>query len=573
MKLRDYQQDAKQSFFKYYDEGNTGNPLIVIAAGGGKSLVIGQLIKDIIMPYPAQRIIMATHVSDLVINNYEKIIKQWPDAPAGIYSAGLNKKQPWAQIVCGSVQSMYKKVAALSHRDILIIDEAHLLSDKDSGMYRMFINELKKINPFLKVVGFTATEWRTKGGHLLDQKNAIFTDVIYNIGLGELTRRGYLTPLISKSSLIQADLSKCKITAGEFNAKEAELIMDNTELTKAALDEVEILAKDRKHFLFFCQGVDHAYHVRDELRLRGWDADVVTGETPQEHRTAMLNKFRTSKTRYALVNNAVLTTGTDLPNVDCVVWLRGTKASLLYIQINGRGTRVIYAAGYDLETQQGRLEAIANGFKPNCLVLDYAGNIERFGAVDLIHPPARKKNKNDKDEKPKITPQKICPSCREPIAISIRECKCGYIFEVQAKASHEQAASSMAIMSHELTIEKFDIAKVMYKIHTGASGIPTLRVQYYDFFGLIASEYICFSHVGYPRDKAIKWALDRGILFSEIPKTTENAYEMMDKFKDPTAIYAKKSGKYINIEGYEFEESNYQIISEKTKLPPLIQTN
>ncbi len=554
---RDYQEEAIQSIFKYYEDGNTGNPIISAATGAGKAIMIAEFMRRVLMQYPGEKIIMATHVADLVSQNFNELLEQWPEAPIGIYSAGLGKKQPWASIVCAGVQSVYKKAHQLGYRAFLIIDEAHLLSPKESGMYMTLIAELEKQNPYLKVIGFSATPWREKGGSLIDQKNAIFTDIIYEVGIGYLVKRGYLSPLISKSSLIQADLSGVKILGGEYNIKQAEAALDRDELTKAAIGEIEVLAKDRNHFLFFCQGVDHAYHVRDELRARGWESDIITGETPQIERTRLLDKFKKSKSKYALVNNAVLTTGTNLPNVDCLIFLRATQSASLYIQICGRGARPIYAPGYDLSTDDNRLMAIANGFKPNCLVLDYAGNIERFGAVDLIEMP-RSKNKKG-DDKPTCPPQKICPSCREPVFISVRQCACGYEFIFEEKEAHGKSASNAAIMAAEIKPERYEISKVIYKVHIGASGIPTLRVQYYDYFGFIASEYVCFSHAGYARVKACDWFNDRrpsnislNKWYEKLPNDTDEANFMSEDFKKPIAIFAKKSGKYMQITGYEF---------------------
>lgn len=553
MKLRDYQVEAVDAIFKYYEDGNTGNPIVCVATGGGKSLIIAEFAKRVLQQYPKERIIMGTHVADLISQNYQKIITQWPDAPVGIYSAGIGMKQPWASIVCGGVQSMYKKAPQLGYRAFLIIDECQLLSPKDDGMYMTLIAELQKLNPHLKVIGFSATPWREKGGSLIDQENAIFTDIIHEVSFGYLVKRGYLAPLISKSSLIQADLSGVQKLGGEYNLKQAEAAFDRDELTRAALDEVEQLTCDRRHFLFFCSGVEHSHHVLLELRRRGWHADVITGETPQPERTAMLNKFKTSKTRYALVNNAVLTTGTDLPNADCLIFLRATQSTILYIQICGRLSRPIYAANYDLSTDAGRLAAIANGIKPNGLVLDYGTNIERFGAVDLIEMPRKKKpGALDALLKPTSPPQKICPSCREPIFIGTMECKCGYIFEAEEKLNHNRAASNAAIMADEIKPEKYNIARIIYKKHTGASGTPTLRVQYYDHFGIITSEYVCFEHKGYARKKAEKWAFQRGLV-CEYPKDIDEAVEMSGIFIAPKAIWTKKSGKYMEIVSYDFE--------------------
>jgi len=556
MKLRDYQRDAVDSIFKYYEDGNKGNPIISAATGAGKSLILGEFIKIVLQKWPSEKIIMATHVADLVGQNYQKVIAQWPDAPVGIYSAGLGKRQPWASIVCGGIQSVHKKAHLFGYRSILLIDECQLLSPHAEGMYMSFIKELKKNNPHLKVVGLSATPWRQKGGSLVNQENAIFTDIIYDIGLKYLVDQGYLSPLIGKSSIIQADLSKFTKGRNEFTQEQMSHAMDNVELINSSIDEIEELAKDRKYFMFFCAGIQHAHHATSVLRSRGWDADCITGDTSQEERTRLLNKFRNSKTRYALVNNTVLTTGTDLPNADCLVLWRPTKSSSLYVQIAGRGARPVYAPGFDLSTNKGRLNAIAQGPKRNCLILDYAGNIERFGAVDLIAmPPAKSKNKNDQ---PTIAPQKICPKCREPNPIVARQCHCGHEFEFDDSLKHGNAASTGAIMSSEIKPEKFKIHKVIYKTHMASSGYPSLRVQYYDLFGFVASEFVAFSN---PKGKffAEKWfaerkpndlsALDWAKLF---PGDTSRAFAMRDRFAIPKTLYAKKSGKYMDITGFEF---------------------
>lgn len=556
LKPRDYQDDAVQSFFDYYAAGNKGNPIIVAATGAGKSLILAELIKKIMTGYAGQRVIMATHVATLVSQNAQKIIAQYPNCNLGIYSAGLGKKQPWADVVYGGIQSMYKHPENFGKRDLLFIDEVHLLSPAADGMYTKFIEGLKKANPYLKVVGLSATPWRQKGGSLIDQENAILTDIIYDISLGYLIKRGYLTGLVGKSSLIQADLSKVKKIGGEFNLKQLEEAFDKEELTQAALDEVEQLAFDRKFFLFFCSGLDHCAHVEANLKARGWECYTITGSTTQRERDFLLNKFRRSWSRIALINNTVLTTGTDLPNADCLVFLRGTKSSALFIQICGRVARTVYADGYDMSTDTGRLQAIANGPKPSALILDYGGNIQRFGAVDLIEAPRSRNNSNDSGE-PTSPPQKICPSCREPLHVTVRECHCGHIFDAPDRINHETAATTLAIMSTEIKPIKHEIIDTKYKSHVAKSGAPCLRVQYYDKMGFLASEYIPFSQFGNIKEKAYEWF--REVTDEEhhdnLPKNTEEALALKHLYNSPSFIHLRKKGQYKEIVKREYPET------------------
>ena len=104
-----------------------------------------------------------------------------------------------------------------------------------------------------------------------------------------------------------------------------------------------------------------------------------------------------------LTNANVLTTGFNAPGVDLIAMLRPTKSVGLYVQMIGRGTR------------------LANG-KDNCLVLDFAGNVERHGPIDRIDGRKRKK-----DDEEGAAPVKTCPDCQTIVHASTRLCPtCGY---------------------------------------------------------------------------------------------------------------------------------------------------
>src|SRR6187549_1768212 len=103
--LRDYQRQGIDEFYKYCGE-NDGNPLIVLPTGSGKSLVIAQLCKEIIEAHPAARVLIVTHIKELIRQDYEELMSLWPEAPAGIYSAGLRRRDASAQILFGGIQSL-----------------------------------------------------------------------------------------------------------------------------------------------------------------------------------------------------------------------------------------------------------------------------------------------------------------------------------------------------------------------------------------------------------------------------------------------------------------------------------
>ncbi|MEY9740642.1 superfamily II DNA or RNA helicase [Bradyrhizobium japonicum] len=92
-KLRYYQRDSIDAVYDYWAEKPDGNPLIVIPTGGGKSPVLGTITEEMIGFEPQTRIVMATHVSELIEQNYAELMGLWPFAPAGIFSAGLGRRE------------------------------------------------------------------------------------------------------------------------------------------------------------------------------------------------------------------------------------------------------------------------------------------------------------------------------------------------------------------------------------------------------------------------------------------------------------------------------------------------
>ena len=70
------------------------------------------------------RILVVTHVKELLEQNYQELIEHWPDAPAGLYSAGLDRRDVGQQITVAGVQSIFRKPDILGDVDLVLVDEA-----------------------------------------------------------------------------------------------------------------------------------------------------------------------------------------------------------------------------------------------------------------------------------------------------------------------------------------------------------------------------------------------------------------------------------------------------------------
>src|SRR5580704_4271205 len=194
--LRPYQDESVNSVLKYWAEGG-GNPLVEMATGTGKSLVIAALAKYLRETYSV-RVLMLVHTRELVAQNAQALVRAWPGVPLGIYSAGLNKRDTHHPILFGSIQSLYKRGAMLGARDVIMVDECHLIPKDGSGMYRTLLGDLRKQCPDLRVVGFTATPFRLDSGRLDEGKDRLFDKVVYKYDIARGVNDGFLSPLVAK---------------------------------------------------------------------------------------------------------------------------------------------------------------------------------------------------------------------------------------------------------------------------------------------------------------------------------------------------------------------------------------
>ena len=549
--LRYYQQEAVNAVYAHLQAKPDANPCAVLPTGAGKSIVIAKIVSDAATLWNG-RILILAHVKELLEQNAAKIAALCPELQIGMYSAGLNRRDTENQVLVAGIQSVYTKAAELGKFDLILIDEAHLIPPDGDGMYQTLLNEEKELNPNVRLIGFTATPYRLRGG-LICKKENLLNEICYEIGVRELILHKYLSPLRSKNGRTKADLMNLHIRAGEFLADEIAQRMDNAELVHAACREMNTLTRDRKKVLIFCSSVAHAEHVKAEIEKEsGQECGIVTGNTPKDLRAEILDRFKGIPIKADLfgnvkpplkflVNVSVLTTGFDAPAIDTVVLLRPTASAGLYYQMVGRGFRLSPDTG-----------------KEDCMILDYGGNIMRHGPVDMIRI-----EETSPDGKKKQPPaMRECPQCMAVFPAGRIKCPdCGYeIPREEGKLHHNSHAASDGILSTESSEAEFEVKRVYYSKHfkrNAPEKPPTFRVEYYIGFNDYISDWVCPEHTGYARKKAEKWWEDRTGF--PLPDTVDECmiYADAGKIREPTSIKVKNmpGSKWPTITGYVFPEN------------------
>jgi DNA repair protein RadD len=532
--LRDYQNP--EPVWEFYrqrkGDGQIHNALIVMPTGAGKSIVVAAIVKDMLERFGGRRVLVLTHQKELIAQNFEKLQSLYPQCEPGIYSASLGRKQTDNKVIFAGIQSVHNKAHQLGDFSLILIDECHTIPKSGGGMYRRFIDTMNRLCGKVPVIGLTATPYRMDSGFLHKGEGALFTDIALEVHINDLLERGYLCPLTTKRVGFVIDATGVKKRGGEYITEELEALVDP--VTEDALADAIPRIEGRKSGIVFCVTVKHAHHVSDYLNAHGITCAVVSGETPKAERDRLLIQYKSGGLR-CLANVNVLTTGFDAPATDFLIMLRPTQSPGLYVQMGGRGMR------------------LADG-KYDCLVLDYAGNIQRHGPIDAIQI-REKKSKGDGE-----APVKVCPQCETIVHASLRTCECGYEFPPPA-LKIEKHASKAAILSKDYEPEWVAVDRVSYSRWPGKDGKPdTMRVDYWNDAGLfpvrIASEFVCVFHpMGWAREKAHKWCARTNFSLETIVEDLLNhdGKHLNQLMKGPSSILLDTRGKYATIVDYQFD--------------------
>ncbi len=383
--LRPYQRDCVQATLHYFRKHHTP-AVLTLPTGAGKSLVIAELAR-----IAKGRVMVLTHVKELVEQNHAKYESY--DLTAGIFSAGLGRKETQEKVVFASVQSLANALDQFTEQfSLLVIDECHRVPDDENSAYRRVIQHLQSINPTLRILGLTATPYRLgmgwiyqyhTRGQVKTEQPRFFRDCIFELPIRYLLDEGYLTPPKWVDMAVKGyDFSSLTLTqTGHFREQDVERILQRSQrATPMIIEQVIKASLDRKGIMIFASTVNHAQEIMSYLIDE--NAALIIGDTPLIERDRIIQDFKHQKIKF-LVNVSVLTTGFDAPHVDLVAILRPTESISLYQQIVGRGLR------------------LANG-KTDCLILEFAGNCYDLYQPDIGDP------KPNSDSELVMVP---CPAC------------------------------------------------------------------------------------------------------------------------------------------------------------------
>jgi DNA repair protein RadD len=387
VQLRPYQKEASGAAISWLKQ--CVEPCLIEAAtGSGKSLIVADIADVLLQMSGGKGVLCIVPSAKLAKQNHAKFLKT-TKKPASIYSASAGSKCLRHSVIfatpvsiLNSINYVTKKVCAI------IIDEAH----KTTPTVIEIIEKLRELNPLIRVIGLTATPYRTGEGYIykidvdgtpLPEElcsKAYFTKLVYRVTKFDLERMGYLTParlmpIGAEAYNLSGLPRKQNLTEEQLNA----VYLGQGRATALILAEVVHECRDRHSVMIFAATVQHAQEIAASLPTE--QTRVIGGaiNMGKDARKKVEDDFEKGLYKY-LVSVGTMTTGVDFPDVDAIVIMRLTESLNLLEQIIGRGSRLPERGG-----------------KKDFLLFDYADNMPtHYGEdVDFYNPQVMAKIKSE----------------------------------------------------------------------------------------------------------------------------------------------------------------------------------
>lgn len=300
----------------------------------GKSLIIADIAANL-----SDKVLVFSPTKEILEQNFKKYCSYGFDN-ASIYSASFNSREI-SDVTFATIGSVKSCPELFSSFKYVIVDECHLCKPEE-GMYKTFFKELK-----CKVLGLTATPYRLYSyqeyGSILKfltrMSNKLFKELLYYVQIEDMVNNGYLArPKYYECPPVEWNEGNLQLnsTCRDYTDKSVVQEYERVDMYHWLVSVVKRLQHPksgipRKGILVFTKFVKEA-----EMLARSVPScEMVCGETPMKERDAIIERFKTGKTK-VLVNSQVLVVGFDYPALDTVVMARPTRSLSQYYQILGR---------------------------------------------------------------------------------------------------------------------------------------------------------------------------------------------------------------------------------------------
>jgi superfamily II DNA or RNA helicase len=337
---------------------DTGRALAVLATGLGKTVVISEVVADLLRDgrVPHDRVLVLAHTRDLVQQLH---VAFWHQLPRWVPTHQLVEGETptfWDGVTFATVQSVHRRRESLPAFGLVVVDEAHHVGAET------FVETLAALSAPMRA-GVTATPWR---GDYYDIES-MFGPALIQMGIAEGLQGGFLSNVDYRLFAdnvdweVVQDLSTHRYSLAQLNRR---LILPTRDEEAARIVAEIYRSAERRGGIVFSPSIQHAREFAAMLRSFGFRAEEISSADEPRQRDLKLSRFRGGEYDF-MATVDLFNEGVDLPDVDLIVFLRVTHSRRIFVQQLGRGLRL----------SKGKI---------NVVVLDFVTDLRRVAdVVDL----------------------------------------------------------------------------------------------------------------------------------------------------------------------------------------------
>ena len=316
----------------------------------------------------------------------------------------------------------------------------------------------------------TATPERGDGKGLGRDYDGIADTIVEGPPMRWLINNGYLTDYVIRAPLpADLDLSDVQVGAnGEYNLNQLRKAVHRSTKIVGNVVDTYLEHTPGKLGIVFAVDIEHARELTREFNSKGVVAELITAEDDESSRREILRRYRSRET-LVLVNVDLFGEGFDLPAIEVVMFARPTASYGLYVQMFGRGLRLMidraYMQQWENYTAEQRLAVIAASPKPVAHIHDHVGNVLHFfGPPDKPREWSLDARAGRRSGPSDAVPLRVClnPMCMSPFERFWTACPmCGLEVPVPvAPSAPEQVDGDIQLYTPEMLRDLFGVDTV-----------------------------------------------------------------------------------------------------------------
>ncbi len=349
--------------------------ILSMPTGTGKTRTAMEIVCNYLLMNPSKLVFWVANTKELLEQAKEEFKQIW---------TYLGNKEIQINIINGnfnlneiennsfniiSFQNLLNKSKNLKKLNIglVIVDEAHMAI---ATKWKESLNDIIRLDLGTSLIGLTATPIRGDEVSSKDLFN-FFDKRVFEISFSKeqniykyLIQNKYLAvPKYESIKGINIDLKKLNLEI-DFSDKVLKEISLNKIRNLRIVDKLKKILgnpSNSNQVLFFASSVEHSKMINYWLNKNSYSSFHIDGSLDKKSRSSVINSFKKGKIR-VLCNYGVLSTGFDVPKIDCIMITRPTTSEVLHSQMVGRGLRGPKLGGTE-----------------TCLIVEVEDNIINFG--------------------------------------------------------------------------------------------------------------------------------------------------------------------------------------------------